>query len=98
VGKALINRSSGYDALDQAALQVARTMEFRPAHSGDEPVPVWVAIPLVFEASGDGTTQVEPRMRRPRPDTSAALPSSPSYERVPAASPARRPAASPPPR
>jgi TonB family protein len=44
-----INRSSGFDALDQAALQVADRMEFSPAQNRDERVAVWVAIPITFE-------------------------------------------------
>ena len=44
-----INESSGYDALDQAALEVARMMEFTPAMNGDERVPVWVALDIAFE-------------------------------------------------
>lgn len=44
-----ISRTSGYDALDQAALRVARTMEFSPARNRGEPVPVWVALDISFE-------------------------------------------------
>lgn len=45
-----LQRSSGHDALDQAALGVARrAMSFRPARNGDEPVPVWVTFPITFE-------------------------------------------------
>src|SRR5512138_1167993 len=38
-----INKSSGYDALDQAALTVASQMQFSPALNRDKKVPVWVA-------------------------------------------------------
>lgn len=48
VARASINRSAGYPALDSAALQVARTMEFTAAENRGAPVPVWVAIPIVF--------------------------------------------------
>ena len=44
-----IAKSSGYDAFDQAALQVADIMEFTPAYNRDQRVPVWVAIPISFE-------------------------------------------------
>lgn len=50
VARASINRSAGYPALDSAALQVARTMEFTAAENRGEPVPVWVAIPIVFSS------------------------------------------------
>lgn len=44
-----INKSSGYDQFDQAALRVADIMEFSPAYNRDEKVPVWVALPITFE-------------------------------------------------
>ena len=43
-----INESSGHEALDLAALRVARVMRFSPAMGGAEPVPVWVSIPIEF--------------------------------------------------
>jgi TonB family protein len=46
-----INRSSGYDALDQAALAVAGVMEFTPAYNRDVRVPVWIAMPIRFEVT-----------------------------------------------
>ena len=45
-----INKSSGYDALDQAALTVASQMQFSAALNRDKKVPVWVAIPIVFSS------------------------------------------------
>lgn len=50
VVRTLVNRSSGFDALDQAALRVAGRMDFRPAYNYDRPVPVWVSIPVTFES------------------------------------------------
>jgi TonB family protein len=46
-----INRSSGYDALDQAALAVAGVIEFTPAYNRDVRVPVWIAMPIRFEVN-----------------------------------------------
>jgi len=43
-----LNTSSGYDALDQAALTVAGVMQFSPAMNRDRAVAVWVAIPITF--------------------------------------------------
>jgi periplasmic protein TonB len=43
-----INESSGYDAFDQAAQNVAGIMEFSPAYNRDQRVPVWVALPITF--------------------------------------------------
>jgi TonB family protein len=50
VQKTEIARSSGYPALDQAALAVAKTMRFTPAKNRDRDVAVWVVIPVVFTA------------------------------------------------
>jgi TonB family protein len=47
--KTQINRPSGYDAFDQAALKVADLAEFTPAYNRDKKVPVWVAIDITFE-------------------------------------------------
>ncbi len=44
-----INTSSGYDAFDQAALQVSNMMQFSPAYNRDQKVPVWVALDVTFE-------------------------------------------------
>jgi protein TonB len=48
VQKTLVNESSGYPALDEAALGVGRSMEFTPARNRDKAVPVWVSIPIKF--------------------------------------------------
>jgi TonB family protein len=45
-----VQGTSGHNALDQAALAVGRTMEFTPAMNRDEPVDVWVQIPITFSA------------------------------------------------
>ena len=52
VRKVLISKSSGYPALDEAALAVAATMQFTPAYNRDKPVPVWIEIPIVFSTRG----------------------------------------------
>jgi len=43
-----VNESSGYNALDQAALEVADEMEFTPAQNRDKRTAVWVSIPITF--------------------------------------------------
>lgn len=45
-----VNKSSGREELDAAALKVAERMEFTPARNGDEPVTVWIALDLTFQA------------------------------------------------
>lgn len=45
--------SSGYDALDAAALAAADAMRFEPAMNRDEATAVWVQIPITFTAGGE---------------------------------------------
>lgn len=52
VVRTLINESSGYAELDEAALRVANRMEFSPAWNRDQRVPVWVSVPITFEVGG----------------------------------------------
>jgi protein TonB len=48
--KTLMSKSSGYPALDDAAIAVAQQMKFSPALNRDKKVQVWVEIPIVFTA------------------------------------------------
>ena len=43
-----IHESSGYKALDDAALKVSHLYEFSPAMNRDKPVPVWVSLDITF--------------------------------------------------
>ncbi len=45
-----VNTPSGYPALDEAAQRVARMMRFSPALNRDQPVAVWVQIPITFSS------------------------------------------------
>jgi periplasmic protein TonB len=49
VVKTQVNKSSGYQAFDQAAKKVAARMKFSPAMNRDKKVPVWVSIPIEFQ-------------------------------------------------
>jgi len=49
VQRVLVAEPSGHEALDSAALRVARVFRFNPARDEDEPIPVWIAIPLTFQ-------------------------------------------------
>jgi protein TonB len=51
VDDARIHQSSGFEALDQAAIDVARVMVFTPARNGDEIVATWVQIPIRFQVA-----------------------------------------------
>jgi protein TonB len=44
-----VSQSSGYAALDQAALNVAGTYRFSPALNREQRVPVWVSLPITFQ-------------------------------------------------
>ncbi|MGE0158874.1 MAG: TonB family protein [Gemmatimonadales bacterium] len=44
-----IHETSGYEALDQAAMNVARAMVFTPARNDDQIVATWVQIPIRFQ-------------------------------------------------
>jgi TonB family protein len=56
VRKTLVNESSGHAALDDAAVRVANGIEFTAAFDGEEPVPVWISLPITFSvrASEEG--------------------------------------------
>ena len=44
-----VYESSGFEALDNAAANVAAVMRFTPAQNRDQVVPVWVQIPIRFQ-------------------------------------------------
>jgi periplasmic protein TonB len=47
-----INRSSGYQRLDQAAQNAVRRWQFVPARQGENTVRAWVIVPIVFTLKG----------------------------------------------
>ena len=49
VGGVQLDQSSGYEALDDAALRVASVYQFSPAMLREEAVPVWVSFPITFQ-------------------------------------------------
>jgi TonB family protein len=61
--KTQLSKSSGYPALDEAALTVAQTMRFSPALNRTQKVHVWVEIPIVFSAPGGSNLSAEQRAR-----------------------------------
>lgn len=48
VAESRIQETSGHDALDEAAQEVAAAMRFTPAENKGEPVSVWIAQPIEF--------------------------------------------------
>jgi protein TonB len=51
VRRAMVARSSGYNCLDNAALEVAWNNRFKPAIHNGHPVAVWVAYKVDFHLS-----------------------------------------------
>jgi len=49
VVEAKIFKPSGYDILDEAAVLAVKKSHWRPAEQGDEPVSVWIMVPVKFE-------------------------------------------------
>ena len=49
VMKTQVQKSSGYDAMDKAAMGTADKMKFSPAKNRDKKTPVWVAQAITFE-------------------------------------------------
>jgi TonB family protein len=66
VGRVQLHRSSGYEALDDAAGRVAAEMRFTPALNRDRPVDVWVQVPIAFSADARG--RATSARREPRTD------------------------------
>jgi TonB family protein len=48
VQKTQINQSSGHQAIDDAALEVAGKIDFTPAMNEEKAVPVWISLPITF--------------------------------------------------
>ena len=46
--KVELHTSSGFERLDQAALETVRTWKFVPAHRGGKPIAAWVQVPITF--------------------------------------------------
>ncbi len=47
-----LRSGSGYNALDQAALETVKRWRFVPARQGDQPVAAWVLVPITFTLEG----------------------------------------------
>jgi TonB family protein len=71
VERVAVHKTSGTEALDQAALAVGRVMKFKPAQNRDQtPVMVWVSIPITFQvrppATGAAASTPPPSTTDPR--------------------------------
>ena len=74
--RTLVNKSSGYRELDDAALHLADLVRFSPAKNGETPVPVWISFPVRFGAGPGQAPPSPPRATTPTPrsDPGAAPP------------------------
>jgi TonB family protein len=90
VQRTQLSRSSGYDALDAAALNVASVMQFSPALNRDRVVAVWVEIPIVFTPSRSPDQQQRVDQMRERAGAPPATRSAPPPARATAAASPRR--------
>ena len=48
----VLHKSSGFERLDQVALNTVRKWKFVPARQGDKPVDAWVIVPIQFSLKG----------------------------------------------
>lgn len=51
VGKLQLEKSSGYEMLDESAKKAVKDWEFIPGKRNGEPVPSWVTVPIRFQLS-----------------------------------------------
>ena len=52
-GRVMVERTSGFDLLDAAAMKAVRRWIFHPARNGDGTVSSWVKVPVVFKLKED---------------------------------------------
>jgi len=50
--RVLLKKTSGYERLDEAALDTVRNWKFVPAQQGGKPVEAWVVVPITFDLKG----------------------------------------------
>jgi len=64
VKRTQLERSSGFPAIDEAALNVASQMKFSPAENRGERVAVWIQLPIRLQAPGTSTLEEIPVVGR----------------------------------
>lgn len=64
----MVKESSGFAALDSAVLRTTKRMQFTPAWSRGQTVPVWISLPIIFRAElpvASDSVRAEPGMVSP---------------------------------
>ena len=59
VDSAYVRTTSGYEAMDAAAIDGAKQLRFRPGRRGDDPVGVWVRVPVRFTKAPPSAAELE---------------------------------------
>ena len=49
IAEVLVEQSAGHRDLDQAAVEAVKQWRFTPARKGNQPIAVWVHLPVRFE-------------------------------------------------
>ena len=49
IGDVIVQQSAGHPDLDQAAIDAVRRWRFEPARRGNDPVAMWVLLPVEFQ-------------------------------------------------
>ena len=49
VGRIILLRSAGYPILDRSAIKTVKKWLFEPARDGDQPIAMWIRIPILFK-------------------------------------------------
>lgn len=52
-----VEKTSGYEAFDSAAVRGAQVLRFEPARRGEEPVSTWVLLPVQFDMNSASAQQ-----------------------------------------
>jgi protein TonB len=55
-----VERTSGYEAFDAAALAGSRSLKFEPARRGEEPVGAWFILPVKFDSGAAADSARDP--------------------------------------
>lgn len=57
-----VERTSGYEAFDSAALAGSRSLRFEPARRGTEPVAAWFILPVKFDLGAAADSAGDPSL------------------------------------